>query len=164
MGSYKDLTGEQFGLLTVLGQAPRIKGDRQATKWLCECTCGNVVVIRRDKLTGGRSHCGCMKPKPEKRVEEPKEKRPRGRPRIENRPTPPKPPTPKMQPTKRTNPKPKPFITPKDNKIKAYGLTRQTKCKHCKKIFERPNGEWGYRIGNNYFCGYKCLRAEQKGT
>lgn len=159
MGCYKDLTGEQFGLLTVLGQAPRIKGDRQAKKWICQCSCGNVVVLRRDKLTAGRSHCGCMRPKPEKRVEEQKEKRPRGRPRIEKPPILPKP---KPRPTPK--PKPKPFITPKENKIKAYGLTKQTKCKHCKKVFERPNGEWGYRIGNDYFCGYKCLRAEQKGT
>lgn len=164
MGCYKDLTGEQFGLLTVVGQAPRIKGDRQATKWICQCSCGNVVVIRRDKLTAGRSHCGCMRPKPEKRVEEPQEKRPRGRPR---KPQPPPITVPEKHP-KRANgngSRPRPFTVPKSKKpIKAYGVTVTNKCKHCKKVFERPNGEWGYKIGNDYFCRYKCMRAEQTGT
>lgn len=53
-----DLTGQQFGKLTVVGPAENI-GSR--TAWLCRCECGNEVVVRTIRLRGGRTiSCGCV--------------------------------------------------------------------------------------------------------
>lgn len=53
----KDMTGKQFGFLTVLQREGR-KGS-QAT-WLCQCECGNQVVVTGNLLrNGGVQSCGC---------------------------------------------------------------------------------------------------------
>ena len=54
----KDLTGEIFGQLTVLGFA-YIKN--QTTYWHCKCVCGNEIIVRGADLKNGHtSSCGCV--------------------------------------------------------------------------------------------------------
>lgn len=59
-----DLTGQQFGRLTVV-----CRGDdyisptgRKTVRWLCRCSCGNeqLLLVQRGALTSGRVvSCGC---------------------------------------------------------------------------------------------------------
>ena len=52
-----DLTGQQYGHLTVLEPAENI-GKR--TAWLCQCDCGRQVVVKTNRLRGGNiQSCGC---------------------------------------------------------------------------------------------------------
>lgn len=54
-----DLTGQTFGRLTVI--APHSCGERQM-KYICQCECGNVKIIRSDSLLSGNTKsCGCLK-------------------------------------------------------------------------------------------------------
>ena len=57
--SYRDLTGEQFGKLTVLSEAGIVKGKRM---WFCQCSCGNTTTVRGECLTSGArvKSCGCL--------------------------------------------------------------------------------------------------------
>lgn len=63
-----DLTGRQFGRLTVISLANendfyyhKNSGNRIAV-WKCQCECGNKVMIRGDFLTAGTTRsCGCLK-------------------------------------------------------------------------------------------------------
>lgn len=58
MPTLKDLTGQTFGLLTVVNRAPN-KNNR--TMWHCRCECGNECDIRTDQLTRGvTKSCGCL--------------------------------------------------------------------------------------------------------
>lgn len=59
-GTSKDLTGEVFGMLTVISRAESIgKGSRPY--FLCKCECGNEKVIRSNYLTSGdKTDCGCI--------------------------------------------------------------------------------------------------------
>ena len=53
-----DLTGQQFGRLTVISRVP----DVQPTRWLCRCICGKEVEVFASNLT--RHHttsCGCAR-------------------------------------------------------------------------------------------------------
>jgi len=53
----RNLTGQTFGRLTVLGREP----DRKRPRWLCRCACGNTSVVRSEGLTSGTSSsCGCL--------------------------------------------------------------------------------------------------------
>lgn len=55
-----DLTGERFGRLVVVGLDS--KDQRGQTHWLCECDCGNEVVVRRSNLISGKTKsCGCIR-------------------------------------------------------------------------------------------------------
>lgn len=52
-----DLTGQRFGLLTVIG---RIKDNN----WLCRCDCGSEIVASDYRLTTGHNKsCGCLQKK-----------------------------------------------------------------------------------------------------
>ena len=52
-----DLTGQQFGKLTVLAPAENIKNR---TAWLCRCACGKETVVKTCRLRNGRAvNCGC---------------------------------------------------------------------------------------------------------
>ena len=52
-----DLTGQRFGMLTVIEKAPNIGRD---TAWRCRCDCGNERVVRTANLRKGRTtSCGC---------------------------------------------------------------------------------------------------------
>ena len=56
----EDLTGRQFGELTVLR---RVENDESGKVcWLCRCSCGNELVIRALQLKSGKNRsCGCKK-------------------------------------------------------------------------------------------------------
>ena len=59
-----DLTGQKFGRLTVIDEAPpRIRGDGcKVTYWNCECECGTKKIIRGYSLTSGSTvSCGCWR-------------------------------------------------------------------------------------------------------
>jgi hypothetical protein len=51
----KDLTGQVFGRLTVLGRA-----DHPRRRWLCQCSCGNQSIIRAYNR-GRIQSCGCLR-------------------------------------------------------------------------------------------------------
>jgi hypothetical protein len=63
VGSFRDLTGQKFGRLTVLERVQDYispKGQRHA-QWLCECDCANKVVVRGSYLKNGNTKsCGCL--------------------------------------------------------------------------------------------------------
>ena len=53
-----DLTGRQFGRLTVIG---RYESSCHNTRWLCKCECGEVRVVYGNHLRSGRTKsCGCL--------------------------------------------------------------------------------------------------------
>ena len=58
-----DLTGQQFGRLTILyrdKEAEKLKKDRHAM-WRCQCECGNLTsVVGRDLRRGATLSCGCL--------------------------------------------------------------------------------------------------------
>jgi hypothetical protein len=62
MGAFIDLTGQQFNRLTVIERAENYvspKGVKQ-TQWLCQCECGNTVIVTAQKLkSGSTKSCGC---------------------------------------------------------------------------------------------------------
>lgn len=59
MGKIKDLTGEVFGRLTVLGMTPE-RRNRQVV-WKCQCECGNITdVVGQALRTGHTKSCGCL--------------------------------------------------------------------------------------------------------
>ena len=54
-----DLTGQQFGRLTVLREAPT-KGKQRY--WECECECGTVKEVAHGHLRNGSIvSCGCKR-------------------------------------------------------------------------------------------------------
>lgn len=56
----KELTNQRFDHLLVLEQAPKIGKDTHIA-WICQCDCGNTVIVRGFQLTCGRkTHCGCQ--------------------------------------------------------------------------------------------------------
>lgn len=55
----KDITGQRFGMLTVMKRAGTNK-HRKAL-WKCKCDCGrNTVVSSVDLVTGNTKSCGCL--------------------------------------------------------------------------------------------------------
>ena len=62
--NFTDLTGKNFGKLTVISREENYisKSGKKYSMWFCLCECGNTIIIRGDKLTGGkRTDCGCQK-------------------------------------------------------------------------------------------------------
>lgn len=61
-GAILDLTGQRFGLLTVLEKEPE-RVDGGTVKWKCKCDCGNIVSVRAYNLTRKDENrtisCGC---------------------------------------------------------------------------------------------------------
>lgn len=52
----RDLTGQQFGRLTVV----QLAADRP-TRWLCRCVCGTTTIVWASALTSGNTQsCGCL--------------------------------------------------------------------------------------------------------
>lgn len=50
------LTGQRFGLLTVVG----MEDSNPGIKWVCKCECGNVTKVTSHELTNGDTKsCGC---------------------------------------------------------------------------------------------------------
>ena len=64
MGKMKDLTNLEFGNLRVLHRVEDAKPGRPA--WLCQCKCGNTVVVTSTNLckTNGTNSCGCLRRTP----------------------------------------------------------------------------------------------------
>lgn len=59
MQRVKDLTGQKFGRLEVIGIDDN--GDRK-TNWICQCDCGAIKSVRSDSLQNGAvKSCGCLK-------------------------------------------------------------------------------------------------------
>jgi hypothetical protein len=58
MPAFRDLTGQRFGRLTALGQAPSNNGN---VCWTCECSCGRQkIVAARHLVSGATLSCGCL--------------------------------------------------------------------------------------------------------
>lgn len=58
MPALKDLTGQQFGRLTVISRAPN-KG--RYVCWNCSCSCGNTCIVRAHDLSNNKTQsCGCL--------------------------------------------------------------------------------------------------------
>jgi hypothetical protein len=59
MSKFRDLTGQRFGQLTVLGRAPNDKDG--SVRWHCICECGTKEEIRGSALIYGNTRsCGCL--------------------------------------------------------------------------------------------------------
>lgn len=57
----KDLTGQQFHFLKVIGDSG-LRNKAREVLWSCECVCGKVVNLRTGTLkVGDNKSCGCMK-------------------------------------------------------------------------------------------------------
>lgn len=57
----RDLTGQRFGKLTVVGDSGRRRAAQGGILWTCRCDCGQEKAVRQDALTGGRTtSCGCV--------------------------------------------------------------------------------------------------------
>jgi len=56
-----DLTGERFGMLTVIKESGRVKWEGGSRRlWLCKCDCGKQHTVRANDLKNGRTKsCGC---------------------------------------------------------------------------------------------------------
>ena len=62
MSRRKDITGQKFGRLTVVGLDEQ-KSSSQRSYWLCKCDCGNPKIqsVYLCQLTSGKtSSCGCL--------------------------------------------------------------------------------------------------------
>ena len=57
MSKLVDLTGQKFGILSVIKRAENHNGD---TYWLCRCDCGKEIQVRADHLRSNKIRsCGC---------------------------------------------------------------------------------------------------------
>ena len=58
--NFKDLTGQVFGRLAVIGEAPS-RGNYK-TRWTCKCECGVIAEVGANELqTGTTKSCGCYR-------------------------------------------------------------------------------------------------------
>lgn len=59
-----DLTGKQYGFLTVLKRdETKPKGHQQRVYWLCKCECGSIISVAGNHLKSGHTKsCGCYNP------------------------------------------------------------------------------------------------------
>lgn len=54
-----DLTGQQFGMLTVLSEST-YKNNTGKARWLCQCDCGDKTIVSGHNLRNGNTtSCGC---------------------------------------------------------------------------------------------------------
>jgi hypothetical protein len=61
MSKIIDITGRQYGRLTVLSLTTKLSKNRQSM-WHCLCDCGNRITIRADGLKSRHtSSCGCLR-------------------------------------------------------------------------------------------------------
>lgn len=65
MGVVKDLTGQKFGRLTVLGLGEPLisKSSKKQNRWKCSCSCGSGKIIQAlayNLKNGNTSSCGCL--------------------------------------------------------------------------------------------------------
>lgn len=61
MSAFQDLSGQRFGLLTVLRRDGTIR-DQTCAAWLCRCDCGETTRVRSSYLKNGQTRsCGCAR-------------------------------------------------------------------------------------------------------
>lgn len=59
MAKFIDITGNKYGLLTVIERVPNAKGG--ITRFRCLCDCGNETIVRGSNLKSGAvKSCGCQ--------------------------------------------------------------------------------------------------------
>ena len=57
-----NLTGQKFNKLLVLNESEKRIGGR--VTWVCQCDCGNIVLVTAKNLTNNNTKsCGCLKKK-----------------------------------------------------------------------------------------------------
>lgn len=62
MGKLIDLTGQKYGRLTVIKRAEEKCKQGESSKWVCQCDCGNIIIVKSNRLrTGNTKSCGCYK-------------------------------------------------------------------------------------------------------
>lgn len=55
-----DLTGQRFGMLTVIEFAG--SNQYRASMWKCKCDCGNEIIVRGEDIRSGKTQsCGCLR-------------------------------------------------------------------------------------------------------
>lgn len=60
-GRIIDLTGQQYGKLTVVRQDTDSKSSTPGAKWICRCECGKEVSVLAKRLKSGQTKsCGCL--------------------------------------------------------------------------------------------------------
>jgi hypothetical protein len=58
--NFVDRTGQRYGRLLVLSQAPK-RHPRRSAQWLCRCDCGKDTIVNATALsTGETQSCGCL--------------------------------------------------------------------------------------------------------
>lgn len=68
MGKIIDLTGQRFGLLTVIKKSEIYNNN---TLWLCQCDCGNLIKKTKHQLERVKiASCGCYYKNPKNRIKE----------------------------------------------------------------------------------------------
>lgn len=63
MGSFRDLSGKRFGILSVINQHGYIQKKPRGKRitWLCKCDCGKERIVVGEYLVGGHAKsCGCL--------------------------------------------------------------------------------------------------------
>ena len=61
VAAFRDLNGQVFGDLTVLGEVLE-RGPCGYVQWMCECSCGKVKIISSQRLRPGKQQsCGCKR-------------------------------------------------------------------------------------------------------
>lgn len=53
-----DMTGQKYGLLTVVERCGSDKYSKPL--WKCKCECGQIAILPRSALIHGQKSCGCM--------------------------------------------------------------------------------------------------------
>lgn len=69
-GCHRDLTGQKFGMLTVIEKSDKYASDGRPL-WKCKCDCGNYKYVGSNSLSQGlTTSCGCLKSKGEQKIQE----------------------------------------------------------------------------------------------
>lgn len=68
------------------------------------------------------------------------------------------------------------YVDPANHKPLNFGLKRSPEresvavylgkdmiCPQCSKEFLRPTYKWAYKIGDTFYCSYKCMRIVERG-
>ena len=61
-----DLTGKQFGELTVIKRVENTPGGE--TRYLCRCSCNSLIKVTAPRLKAGQKSCGCIRSKGEYKI------------------------------------------------------------------------------------------------
>lgn len=62
MSRFKDITGQRFGMLTVLDRAENTAAGK--ARWNCQCDCGkSTTVVGASLMNGSTKSCGCLSAK-----------------------------------------------------------------------------------------------------